>query len=400
MLLEEELQRISRLVRNLTDLLRSQREILRQRGMNLPPTAIQSLNAVQKKLEDLAQEVLENKGELAQLRALANNFALINSTLNIDEVLNRVMDTVIALTGAERGYIALREEGSGEMTFRVARNLDRETLNESEFIVSRTVVQQVAASGEPVLTDNAREDARFSGQESVVGFSLRSILCVPLKARGEVIGVAYADNRIRAGLFSGRELALLSAFADQAAVAIQNARLFARVRASLAEITELKDLLDNVFTSIASGVITTDAEDVITLCNPAARAILNLEEGRSTGMRLEEVLPLGETLAGLLRAVREEGRREAVEVEPEVPARGVISLSMRLSPMQELETGRGGVAIVMDDLTEEKQREAQLAAVRRYLPPAMVDNIQSIEALALGGSAPRGDGVVRQRVPV
>src|SRR5690606_29805884 len=141
----------------------------------------------------------------------------------------------------------------------------------------------------------------------------------------------------------------------------------------------------NVFTSIASGVITTDAEDVITLCNPAARAILNLEEGRSTGVRLEEVLPLGEMLAGLLRAVREEGRREAVEVEPEVPARGVISLSMRLSPMQELETGRGGVAIVMDDLTEEKQREAQLAAVRRYLPPAMVDNIQSIDMLALGG---------------
>ncbi|MCZ7545364.1 MAG: adenylate/guanylate cyclase domain-containing protein [Anaerolineae bacterium] len=72
-------------------------------------------------------------------------------------------------------------------------------------------------------------------------------------------------------------------------------------------------------------------------------------------------------------------------MEPEVPARGVISLSMRLSPMQELETGRGGVAIVMDDLTEEKQREAQLAAVRRYLPPAMVDNIQSIDMLALGG---------------
>ncbi|MCZ7545365.1 MAG: GAF domain-containing protein [Anaerolineae bacterium] len=296
--LNQRLQAMSSEVRAVADLLRAQREALRQYNMSLPPGVIGSLKVVHGDLQILAQSAQDPGSELAQLRALADTTALINSTLNIDEVLNRVMDTVIALTGAERVYIALREEGSGEMTFRVARNLDRETLNESEFIVSRTVVQQVAASGEPVLTDNAREDARFSGQESVVGFSLRSILCVPLKARGEVIGVAYADNRIRAGLFSGRELALLSAFADQAAVAIQNARLFARVRASLAEITELKDLLDNVFTSIASGVITTDAEDVITLCNPAARAILNLEEGRSTGMRLEEVLPLGRRWRG------------------------------------------------------------------------------------------------------
>ena len=68
----------------------------------------------------------------------------------------------------------------------------------------------------------------------------------------------YADNRIRSGLFTKRHLDLLTGFANQAAVAIENARLFASVRQTLAEVTELKNLMDNVFASIASGVLTTD----------------------------------------------------------------------------------------------------------------------------------------------
>ena len=382
---EEELQRISRLVHDLTEVLRSQREIVRQRGVTLPADAVAGLEALSADLESWAQEVAGSGDELAQLRALADNFALINSTLDLDEVLNAVMDSVIALTGAERGYIVLREASEGEMTFRVARNLDRTTLEASDFIVSRTIVSRVAASGEPLLTTNAQEDDRFSAQESVVGFSLRSILCVPLKARGHTIGVAYADNRIRTGVFGERELRLLVAFADQAAVAIENARLFEQVRRSLAEITALKDLLDNVFTSIASGVITADAEDVILMCNPAAQAILNLPPGGGVGLPLARALPLDEALRARLRAVRTEGRRETLEVEPRIPARGAVKLNLRLSPLLDASRVTQGVAIVMDDLTELRQREAKIAAVKRYLPEAMVDNIESIEALKLGG---------------
>jgi adenylate cyclase len=380
--LREEFQRLSGQVRDLTALLRAQREALRQRGMSLPAGVLSALKSVHAELESMTQEVAASECDLEELRALAETTALINSTLGLEEALDSVMDTVIQLTGAERGYIVLRDGQSGEMEFRVARNLDQESMDEGDLIVSRSIVARVAESGEAVVTTNAQEDARFRAEESVVGFSLRSILCVPLKVRGETIGVAYADNRIRAGLFGSKELELVKAFANQAAVAIHNARLFERLHRSLAEIMGLKELLDNVFASIASGVITTDEEGIVTMCNRAAGAILGVGSEESVGVPLEQMLLVergGERLLGA------EGKGGTVEVAVRIPTRGVTSLNMRLSPLRDAEQVTQGVAIVMDDLTELRKREAQLAAVRRYLPPAMVDNIQSIEGLALSG---------------
>ncbi len=384
--LPQRLKELSKLVTDLYQLLRTQREMLRHRGISLPPGALSTLKSVQADLTNLAQHKdIDPASELARLRAVAETTALINSTLKLDEVLNTVMDTVIQLTGAERGYIMLRDEATGNMAFRVARGMDRQTLDQSDFIVSKTIVGRVAEDGESVVTTNAQEDARFSSQESVVGFNLRSILCVPLKVRGEVIGVAYADNRIRAGLFGQKELSLLSAFANQAAVAIQNARLFESVRRSLAEITELKDLLDNVFTSIISGVITTDAEGLVTTCNRAAQNILAVPPEQSTGLPLSDLMPIDERLDRILHMVRTQGERETVDIEPQISGRGVVNLNLRLSPLEDAESHIQGVAIVMDDLTEQRQREAKLLAVSRYLPPAMVDNIHSIDMFSIGG---------------
>ena len=123
-------------------------------------------------------------------------------------------------------------------------------------------------SGEAIVTTNAQQDQRFSGQASVVALNLRSILCVPLKVKNDLTGVIYADNRIRTGMFGETERDLLTAFANQAAVAIENARLFTSLRQTLAEVTGLKNLMDNVFYSIASGVITTDFQEQIRAGQP------------------------------------------------------------------------------------------------------------------------------------
>ena len=139
--------------------------------------------------------------ELERYRTLADTAAQLAASLDVQQVLDEAMDSVIALTGAERGYILLRDEDTGEMVFSVARNLDRETLDESGFMVSRTIVEEVIASGQPVVTTNAQDDPRFATQKSVMFFALRSILCVPLVARGEMVGVVYADNRVKDALF-------------------------------------------------------------------------------------------------------------------------------------------------------------------------------------------------------
>jgi signal transduction histidine kinase len=164
-----------------------------------------------------------------QLAMLFEVSQLVNSTLQLEDLLQIVMDRAIAVTGAERGFLMLRDESSGNLHFAVARNLRQQDLEESSFQVSRSVVNRVAEEGEPVLTDNASEDPRFADSVSIATYILRSILCVPLQVKNQTIGVLYVDNRVRIAHFTPDDLTLLTAFANQAAVAIENARLFEHV---------------------------------------------------------------------------------------------------------------------------------------------------------------------------
>ena len=161
----------------------------------------------------------------------------INSSLGLKRVLEEVMDTLIELMRAERGFLMLRES-NGELAVKLARGIAHINLEEDSFKVSRTIVKQVADSGEPILTTNAQDDPRFESQMSIAALQLRSILCAPLKIKNELIGVIYVDNRARSGIFQEHDLGLIRAFADQAAVAIDNAQLFENLQASNREMQE------------------------------------------------------------------------------------------------------------------------------------------------------------------
>jgi class 3 adenylate cyclase len=283
----------------------------------------------------------------------------------------------------------LRDGNTGEMDLVIARNMDRQTIDSSSFEVSRSVVERAATDGEAVMTTNAAEDKRFQNAESIVGYSLRSILCVPLKLKDEVTGVIYTDNKSLTELFTEQTRELLQAFANQAAVAIENARLFARLKATLDEISEMKNLQDNIFASIASGVITTDNEENVTLMNRRALQILEIADDRvTTGSGLKMVLPLGDSRFDMIvdQTRRSEQRLTGVEFETDLLVRGHINLSMNFSPLKDAHEQTQGVAIVLDDMTEIKQREAQIAGVRRYLPTEVVDGIKSAASLKLGGT--------------
>jgi serine phosphatase RsbU (regulator of sigma subunit) len=169
-----------------------------------------------------ANPVPSRSDRSALLYRLAQTF---NSSLDLDEVLNRVIDEVIAAIGAERGFVMLVGP-DGELGFRVARGLDQTTIEEPEFQISRGVVERVAREGLPILTSDAQEDRRISTRASVMNLKLRSILCVPLHIRDVTIGVIYTDNRLKTGAFSQDDLDLLSAIASSAAIAIENARLY------------------------------------------------------------------------------------------------------------------------------------------------------------------------------
>jgi signal transduction histidine kinase len=202
---------------------------------------IERLEAFDELLAALAEE-RRSTGQQQRLAALYDVSRLIGSSLDLQIVLDQVMDAIIKLTGAERGFLMLLDD-DGNLVARVARNIDQQTLESGEFHVSRTVTRQVVDNGQPVLTTNAQEDPRFAGKASVIANALRSIMATPLRVRGRVTGVIYVDNRARAGLFKLEDLAALDTFAGQAAVAIDNARLFAETDEALqARVEELSSL--------------------------------------------------------------------------------------------------------------------------------------------------------------
>jgi putative nucleotidyltransferase with HDIG domain len=145
------------------------------------------------------------------------------------------MDSLISLMRAERGFLMLREP-NGELAVRIARGIAHINLEEDAFKVSRSVVRKVVDTNAPVLTTNAQADPRFDGPMSVAAYQLRSILCVPLQLKDDLIGVLYVDNRAHAGIFRENDLELISAFADQAAVAIDSARMFEDLQESHREL--------------------------------------------------------------------------------------------------------------------------------------------------------------------
>ncbi|MBI2333433.1 MAG: GAF domain-containing protein [Chloroflexi bacterium] len=353
--------------------------------VKLPKELLEQMHFLQSTLETIGGKMETFQREHGNMLALVETGQVINSSLELDEVLRIVMDNIVRLTKAERGFLMLRNE-QGEMTARIARNWEMESINASEKNVSRTIVQRVIDTGESVVTTNAQEDQRFVGQESIVAFNLRSILCVPLKVKNDLIGVIYADNRIRAGIFTDTEKDLLEAFANQAAIAIDNARLFSSLKGTLEEVTALKNLMDNVFASIASGVITADIQDKITLANRAAETILGSSTQEIIGSQLNEALAsVSSELGPHLTEVRKTDKAIVdLEISHNSPKRGLVDWRLNLSPLKDASQKTQGVAIVLDDLTERKKLEAQRRLFERMVSPAVIEQLDP-NGLQLGG---------------
>jgi transcriptional regulator with GAF, ATPase, and Fis domain len=193
-------------------------------GTALPPTEsreveeIHSLNRKLLKLQEVGQA--------------------ITSELDLNRLLEKLMDAVLELARAERGFIILRAPGAKSDTITVARNIDRELVDRPELKISRSISQEVIRTGRPLLLTNAIDDERFLDSKSVQGLRLQSILCVPLLSRQEILGVIYLDNRLRKHAFREDDLRVLQTFSAQAAIAITNARLSEEIQRRNRELLE------------------------------------------------------------------------------------------------------------------------------------------------------------------
>lgn len=187
--------------------------------------SLSQLTATIQEWQRLVAELANEPAQEAELSTLYETIRALNSSLDLTETLGLVMDSLIQLTGAERSCLMLFDS-EGNLEIQAARHFDQKNVAAADLELSYTVVRDALEGGQPVLTTNAQLDPRFSAQDSVVSFQLRSIVCVPLHVRERTIGALYLDNRLRSGVFSESNLPMLVAFANQAAVSIENARLF------------------------------------------------------------------------------------------------------------------------------------------------------------------------------
>jgi putative nucleotidyltransferase with HDIG domain len=276
-----DIQSVQRQFQDINDTLMSVISKLTLTGNPMVSTAIQDLSSIVQALQDVQRDVSE------QLKALMGIGSVINSSLGKERVLEEVMDSLIALMRAERGFLMLRDE-NGELKPVVARGVEHINLVEKAFEFSRTVVRKVAETGQPVLTTNAQQDPRFESQVSVAAYSLRSVMCAPLKIKDDLIGVIYVDNRARSGMFRDSDLEMISAFANQAAVAIDNASLLEDLQQSNRDLAKANRELQQAYQATLEGwVHALDLKDKETKGHTERVTILTERLARSMGVEDE-----------------------------------------------------------------------------------------------------------------
>jgi sigma-B regulation protein RsbU (phosphoserine phosphatase) len=174
--------------------------------------------------------------ELRQMAALLEGLRALGSGRVLDEVLALVLDSAIEVTGAERGFIMLATR-DGELEFTIARARGKVTLSGRTFATSRKIPEQVFATGELLVVEDLLDDQLAPLHTGTVALGIRHVLCTPLrlvryveradeKPADQTIGVLYLDSRERASLRSAASRSALETLSAEAALAIENARLY------------------------------------------------------------------------------------------------------------------------------------------------------------------------------
>ena len=164
------------------------------------------------------------------LEALYRVNSVLNSTFDLSELFEKIMDQIFNVTRADRGVVMVVDEQTNELMPKVSRTRDGD--EPTELALSHTIVNQALHQGSGVLTSDAMSDDRFAASESVPQFHIRSAMCVPIRGKEGILGIIYVDTKISSGTFDRSDLELLTALGNEAGVAIENAKLYeANVRA-------------------------------------------------------------------------------------------------------------------------------------------------------------------------
>ena len=272
------------------------------------------------------------KEQVDELQTLTHLGKSINRSLNLNNVLTSVVDIAVDLTNAEEGSLLLLDENTNELYIRASRNFQEEFVRTFRLPTEDTLAGAVLQSGQPMLIDEN------TPQKIKTSYLVYSLIYVPIQIGGQVIGVLGVDNRSKSKAFNQRDVKLLSAIAEYAATAIENARLYT---ASVVERNKLETLL----TRIQDGVIVFDQERRLILVNQVAESAFNLS-GHLTGQLFQNVF----TDPDLLQLVEDAENNRFNRTELTINDGRVFKVQTTAIP-------EVGLAVTMNDITYLKKMD-------------------------------------------
>ncbi|HUH97895.1 MAG TPA: adenylate/guanylate cyclase domain-containing protein [Anaerolineales bacterium] len=295
-------------------------------------------------------------------RALTSLSRHLAVTPNLNQTLRTLEDQVTQALAPEKFVLYLYNDDLGKYFPHATRGDSAPS-----YQVEDPLIQLIASARTPIWfpTDGPLPPAlpdSAPAYRRLMGFTF-----APLHYEGKLTGFMMLGPRRSGDLYTGDDLDFLAAVAAQSALALENVRLFANLRRNLDQTMEMKNLMDNIFASIATGIITTDVEGHVTLLNRAAENILGVDVSRVIGEPLAKAVPvLGVELEDAASYTLTRGETvTSTELSNRVPERGDLFLRLSVSPLRDAYLGTKGATLVFEDLTERHKLEAERELIRR-----------------------------------
>lgn len=319
---------------------------------------------------------------------------VVSHRLYLAELTNTAMLRIDQVLGVSRSALFILEsETDDQLTLRTFPALGANGIPRTISLTKDTpVTRRLITEQQPLSQYTIDISLQFKSAPEQDRQTLKALnyeWFIPILKEEQLVGVFALGAKKSGRPYSAQDMRLLNTLADQTALALENATLFDEMQRNLAEMTRMKNLMDSVFDSMDNGVITTDVGGTITLYNRAAAAILAAPPEQCVGQTYTEAWPsLSKTIFPNLvnNVAQRETHYSNYEIISEFPNRGRVNLSLNLAPLKDDDNQTQGVTIVVDDITETKRLRAVHNMFRRYVSPAVVDQLPSNPIdLKLGG---------------
>ncbi|NLB96592.1 MAG: GAF domain-containing protein [Armatimonadetes bacterium] len=327
--------------------------------------------------------------KMHQLSALHRVGQALTSTLNLSRVLREVLRRATSILGARCGSIMLLSNDGQELRIASAVGLDRKVVRETRLAIGQGIAGVVAQSGVSIVLDKGTVDVRSASGRAREHAD--AAMCVPLRFHGRTIGVINISGPESGDNFGEEHLDFLTTLADQAAIAIENARLYRRLeqRVNLANreliranhlLAQEKSKIQAIVDGMADGVLVTNRQGRITFINPTAETMLSIPAAQAVGKGLKH-WPAGKSLMALLEEAQQSDGMTIVK-EVLVPGEERRVLSANISPQRD-ERGRPqGFIAVLTDITALKEISDAKTELVSFVSHELRTPITSIQGFA------------------